>query len=203
VTVSVEFHFDFGSPNAHLAHCVIPAIEARTGAKFRYVPILLGGVFKLTNNKSPVVQFADIKNKLAYDRLEVARFVRKHNLTRFKMNPHFPVNTLALMRGAVAAEIDGVSARYIEAMFRGMWEDGRKLDDPAVIVATLAGVGLDGARLVAQTQDQAVKDKLIANTESSVARGTFGAPTFFVGGEIYFGKDRLREVEEAILAQRQ
>jgi 2-hydroxychromene-2-carboxylate isomerase len=196
----VEFHFDFGSPNAYFAHRAIPAIEARTGAKFRDVPVLLGGVFKLTNNKSPIVQFAGIKNKLDYDRLEIQRFIAKHRLTQFHMNPNFPVNTLGIMRGAVAAEMDGVLMPYVEAMFRGMWEEGRKLDDPAVIVATLNETGLDGARLAARTQDQDVKDKLLANTEASVARGTFGAPTFFVGNEIYFGKDRLRDVEEAIAA---
>lgn len=198
--MNLEFLYDFGSPNAYLAHKVIPRIEARTGAKFRYVPILLGGVFKATNNKSPVVQFADIKNKLEYERLEVARFVEKHDLTQFRMNPHFPVNTLTIMRGAVAAEMDGIAAPYIETMFRGMWEQGRKLDDPAVIVATLKEAGLDGERLSARAQEQAVKDKLIANTEGAVARGTFGAPTFFVGDEIYFGKDRLRDVEDAIAA---
>jgi 2-hydroxychromene-2-carboxylate isomerase len=199
---TVEFLYDFGSPNAYLAHRIIPRIEARTGAKFRYVPILLGGVFKATNNKSPLIQFAGIKNKLEYDRLEMARFIKKHGLTRFRMNPNFPVNTLAIMRGAVAAEMDGVAAPYIEAMFRGLWEEGRKLDDPTIIVATLNEAGLDGERLAARTQDQAVKDRLIANTERAVARGTFGAPTFFVGDEIYFGKDRLRDVEDAIASAR-
>jgi 2-hydroxychromene-2-carboxylate isomerase len=198
--MNVEFLFDFGSPNAYFAHRAIPAIEARTGAKFRYVPILLGGVFKATNNKAPIVQFAGIKNKLDYERLEIARFIRKHGLAKFRMNPNFPVNSLTIMRGAVAAEMDGVAAPYIEAMFRGMWEDGLKLDDPAVIVAALKAAGLDAERLAAQTQEQAVKDKLAANTEAAVARGTFGAPTFFVGSEIYFGKDRLRDVEDAIAA---
>jgi 2-hydroxychromene-2-carboxylate isomerase len=201
MTISVEFHFDFGSPNAYFVHRVIPEIETRTGAKFTYVPILLGGVFKLTNNASPVIQFKDVKNKLEYQRLEIDRFVRRHRLTKFHMNPHFPVNTLAIMRGAVAAEMDGVLAPYVEAMFRGAWEEGRKLDDPAVIAATISAAGLDAPRLLARTQDQAVKDKLLANTESSVARGTFGAPTFFVGDQIFFGKDRLREVEEEIVAQ--
>ena len=198
--VKVEFHFDFGSPNAYFAHRVIPGIEARTGAKFHYVPVLLGGVFKLTNNKSPIVQFAGIKNKLDYDRLEITRFIKRHGLTKFHMNPNFPVNTLTIVRGAVAAETDGVLMPYVEAMFRGMWEDGRKLDDPAVIVATLKEAGLEGPRLMARTQDQAVKDKLLVDTEASVGRGTFGAPTFFVGEDIYFGKDRLRDVEDAIAA---
>jgi 2-hydroxychromene-2-carboxylate isomerase len=199
----VEFLYDFGSPNAYLAHKVIPHIEARTRATFHYVPMLLGGVFKATNNKSPVVQFAGIKNKLEYDRLEIARFIKKHGLTKFHMNPNFPVNTLAIMRGAVAAEMEGVAAPYIEAMFRGMWEGGRKLDDPAIIVATLKEAGLDGDGIATRTQDQAVKDKLLANTESAVARGAFGAPTFFVGDEIFFGKDRLPQVEEEIAAQKQ
>ncbi len=198
--MNVEFLYDFGSPNAYFAHRVVPQSETRTGVKFTYVPILLGGVFKATNNKSPVVQFAGIKNKLEYDRLEIDRFITKHALTKFHWNNNFPVNTLAIMRGAVAAEMDGVAPAYIEAMFRGMWEEGRKLDDPAVIVATLKEAGLDGERLAARTQEQAVKDRLIANTDSAVARGTFGAPTFFVDGEIYFGKDRLRDVEEAIVA---
>jgi 2-hydroxychromene-2-carboxylate isomerase len=198
--MNLEFLYDFGSTNAFLAYRVLPEIEARTGVKFTYVPILLGGVFKLTNNKSPVEQFKDIKNKLNYERLEIARFVKKHGLSKFRMNPNFPVNTLAIMRGAVAAERDGVAAPYIEAMFRGMWEEGRKLDDPAVIVDTLTEAGLDADRLTAAAQTQPVKDKLLANTQAAVARGTFGAPTFFVGEEIYFGKDRLRDVEEAILA---
>ena len=156
----------------------------------------------MTNNKSPVEQFKDIKNKLPYEHLEIDRFVKKHRLTRFKMNPFFPVNTLAIMRGAVAAEMLGVAPRYIETMFAGMWEDGLKLDDPAVIVATLNKAGLDGARLAAMTQDQAVKDKLLANTTASVERGTFGAPTYFIGKEIFFGKDRLRDVEEEIIKQK-
>ena len=200
--MNVEFHYDFGSTNAFLAYRVLPAIEARTGVKFTYVPMLLGGVFKLTNNKSPVEQFKDIKNKLPYERLEIERFVRKHRLTRFQMNPYFPVNTLTIMRGAIAAEMEGDPSRYIETMFHYMWEEPRKLDDPAVIVATLNEAGLDGARLLARTQDQAVKDKLLANTTATVARGTFGAPTFFVGDEMFFGKDRLREVEEEIVARK-
>jgi 2-hydroxychromene-2-carboxylate isomerase len=202
MTPKVEFHFDFGSPNAYFAHKVIPGIEQRTGAKLIYVPILLGGVFKLTNNQAPMVQFKGIKNKLEYQRLEFTRFIRTHGLARFKMNPHFPVNTVQVMRGAVAAEIDGQLARYVDAVFRNMWEEGLKMDDPAVITAALTQSGLDGARTLARIQDQAVKDRLLKNTEATVARGTFGAPTFFVGDQIFFGKDRLRDVEEEILAQR-
>jgi 2-hydroxychromene-2-carboxylate isomerase len=196
----VEFHFDFGSPNAYFAHKLIPAIEQRTGATFRYVPVLLGGVFKLTNNQAPMVQFKGIKNKLEYQRLETKRFIRKHGLTQFKMNPHFPINTVQIMRGAVAAEMDGRFAVYIDAVFRHIWEEGRKMDDPEVIRAALDEAGLDGVRTLQRIQDQAVKDRLLKNTEGSVARGTFGSPTFFVGEEIFFGKDRLGDVEEAIEA---
>jgi 2-hydroxychromene-2-carboxylate isomerase len=200
--MTVEFHFDFGSPNAYFSHRVIPAIEARTGAKFVYVPVLLGGVFKLTNNQPPMVQFKGIKNKGEYQMLETRRFIARHKLDKFRMNPHFPVNTVQIMRGAVAAEMDGNLARYVEAVFRSMWEDEKKMDDPAVIQAALDAAGLNGAHTLARIQDQAVKDKLLHNTEGSVARGTFGSPTFFVGDEIFFGKDRLRDVEEEIVTQK-
>jgi 2-hydroxychromene-2-carboxylate isomerase len=196
----VEFHFDFGSPNAYFAHKLIPAIEQRTGATFSYVPVLLGGVFKLTNNQAPMVQFKGIKNKLEYQRLEIKRFIKKHGLTQFKMNPHFPINTVQIMRGAVAADMDGMFAAYVDSVFRHIWEEGRKMDDPEVIRAALDEAGLNGVRTLQRIQDQAVKDRLLKNTEGSVARGTFGSPTFFVGEEIFFGKDRLGDVEEAIEA---
>jgi len=202
MTPKVEFHYDFGSLNSYLAHKVVPAVDKRAGATFTYVPILLGGVFKLTNNQSPIAQFKDIKNKLPYQRLEIERFVKKHGLTQFKMNPHFPVNTIQIMRGAVVAEMDGFGKRYIDAVFHHMWEEPKKMDEPEIIRAALDGSGLDGVRILARIQDQAVKDKLLKNTESTVARGTFGAPTFFAGDEMFFGKDRLREVEEEIEAQK-
>ena len=200
VPPSVEFHFDFGSPNAYLAHRVIPAIEERTGAGFRYVPILLGGVFKATGNRSPVEAFGGIRNKPEYERLETERFIRKHGLTRFARNPFFPVNTLQLMRGAAAAEIDGDLPRYVEAVFHHMWEEPKKMDEAEVVRAALDASGLDAARFSERVQDPAVKARLVGNTEASVARGTFDSPTFFVGGVILFGKDRLRDVEDSILA---
>ena len=192
-----EFHFDFGSPNAYLAHKVLPGIEARTGVAFAYVPILLGGVFKLTNNRSPAESLAGIRNRLDYEWLETDRFVRRHGL-KFARNPFFPVNTLAIMRGAVAAQELGVFTAYVDAVFDHMWAEPKKMDDPAVIGAALASSGLPAAELVALAQTQPVKDRLLANTTASVERGAFGAPTFFVGDEIYFGKDRLRDVEEAL-----
>lgn len=194
----VEFHFDFGSPNAYLAHKLILGIEQRSGAAFVYVPVLLGGVFKLTNNQAPLVQFKDVKNKLEYQRLEMRRFIEKHGLTQFQWNPHFPVNTVQIMRGAIVAQADGNLMPYVDAVFHHMWEAPKKMDDPAVIRAALEESGLDAARILARIQDQDVKDALLKNTEASVARGTFGAPTFFIGDEMYFGKDRLRDLEEAI-----
>ena len=196
--MTVEFLFDFGSPNAYLAHRVIPAIEERTGAPFRYVPILLGGLFKLSNNRSPVEAFAAIPHKRAYDDLEMRRFIAKHALRRFRMNPHFPVNTLKIMRGAVAAQALGCFAEYVEAVFVAMWEDGRNMDDLGEIQAVLNAAGLDAAALLEKSQDPAVKAALLANTQGAHDRGAFGSPTFFVGDEMYFGKDRLRDVEEEI-----
>ncbi|HEX4180539.1 MAG TPA: 2-hydroxychromene-2-carboxylate isomerase [Caulobacteraceae bacterium] len=194
----VQFHFDFGSPNAYLSYRVIPGIEARAGVKFEYVPVLLGGVFKMTGNQSPATAFAHIKNKPDYDRLEIQRFVARHGLTAFRMNPHFPVNTLQLMRGAVAAEVAGMFAPYVEAVFTAMWEDGLKMDDPEVVRARLDAADLPTGEILRLSQADEVKGTLLRNTEASVARGTFGIPTFFVGDEIFFGKDRLREVEEQI-----
>lgn len=198
MSATVQFLFDFGSPNAYLAHKLIAPIEARSGARFDYVPILLGGLFKLANNRSPMEANADIPLKRAYDMLELRRFVQKHGLTAFRLNPHFPVNTLLIMRGAVAAERLGCLPRYVDTVFASMWERGANMADAQVIAAELQAAGLDAGALLAATQDAAVKQALLANTEQAHARGAFGAPTFFVGDEMFFGKDRLRDVEEAI-----
>jgi 2-hydroxychromene-2-carboxylate isomerase len=198
----VEFHFDFGSPNAYLAHLVIPEIEQRTGAKFDYVPVLLGGVFKLTNNRSPAESLAGIKNKPEYERLETERFIRRHGITGYRRNPFFPVNTLAIMRGAVAAQRLGAFERYVDEIYRHMWAEPKKMDDPEVLRAALIESQFEPGRILALSQTDEVKNELRLNSERSVARGTFGSPTFFVGDEIFFGKDKLRDVEEAILARR-
>jgi 2-hydroxychromene-2-carboxylate isomerase len=198
----VEFHFDFGSPNAYLSHLVLPEIEKRTGVKFEYVPVLLGGVFKATNNRSPAQSLVGIKNKPEYERIEMNRFIKRHGITRFKSNPFFPVNTLMMMRGAVAARQLGVFERYVDEMFRNMWGDPKKMDDPGIYRAALDEAGLPTAKIVELIETQPVKDQLIANTQRSVERGTFGSPTFYVGDEIFFGKDRLRDVEELIAASK-
>lgn len=197
-----EFLFDFGSPNAYLAHRLLPAIEARTGVRFTYVPVLLGGVFKATGNRSPVEAYATIPSKLAYEQLEMRRFIARHELSEFQFNPHFPVNTLLVMRGAVATLIDGGLAAYVDAVMRAMWVEGKAMADPEVVRGALDAAGLDGARILARTQDADVKQRLIADTERAVARGVFGLPAFFVGDELWFGKDRLRDVEEEIARRR-
>ena len=194
-----QFLFDFGSPNAYLAHRVIPSIEARTGVRFEYVPVLLGGLFKLANNRSPMEAFAGIPSKMAYERMEMQRFIRHHRLSAFQFNPHFPVNTLHIMRGAVAAQQLGCLAPYVEAVYVAMWERGLKMDDPAVIGPVLAEAGLDAAALMAASQSAEVKAQLMAHTQQAHERGAFGSPTFFVGPEMYFGKDRLGEVEAQIV----
>ena len=199
---SVEFHFDFGSPNAYLSHLVIPAVEARTGVAFRYVPVLLGGVFKATGNASPAVTLRGIKNKGEYQSLEMRRFLAQHEIDRFAPNPHFPVNTLLIMRGAVAAQRQGCFERYVDEVFRHMWGDPKKMDDPEVVRAALEESELPADALLDATQDPSVKQELLANTEQSVDRGVFGSPSFFVGDELYFGKDRLRDVEEEIERQK-
>ena len=195
-----QFLFDFGSPNTYFSHRVIPEIEKRTGAEFDYVPVLLGGIFKLTNNKSPVEAFCDVKNKLEFQALESKRFCARHHITAFKHNPFFPVNTLLLMRCAVATQINGGLETYVEAVYHYMWEEPRKMDDPAVVHQSLKDAGLDADRILARAQDADVKGTLMQNTQTAVDRGAFGAPTFFVGNEIFFGKDQLRDVEEAIVA---
>ena len=197
-----RFLFDFGSPNAYLSHLVLPKIEARTGAKFEYVPILLGGLFKLTGNRSPAESLAGIKNKPEYERLESERFIRRHGITTFKHNPHWPVNTLQIMRGAVAAQAEGCFEAYVNAVFRHMWEQGLKMDDPAVIVRALKEAGLDSDKLIARSQSPEVKERLLANTQHAFDAGAFGSPSFLVDDQLFFGKDRLDDVEREIVTKR-
>jgi 2-hydroxychromene-2-carboxylate isomerase len=193
-----QFLFDFGSPNAFLSHEAIPAIEKRTGVKFEYVPILLGGIFKATNNKSPAETLAGVKNKPEFQMLETERFVKRFAVKPYSPNPFFPVNTLNIMRAAIAAQLEGVFEKYVEAAFHHMWVEPKKMDDPAVAAQALTASGLDAAKLFARAQDPDVKAKLIENTQGAVERGAFGSPTFFVGREMFFGKEQLREVEEMV-----
>ena len=196
---TLELIFDFGSPNAYLAMKALPELLDRTGADLLITPCLLGGIFKATGNKAPMIQYADAPAKLAYENLEMRRFIEKHGLHKFRLNPHFPVNTLTIMRGAIVADDEGVLDDYIDAVNRAMWEDALKMDDTEVIATFLSANGFDGPALLARTQEPEIKAKLVANTEAAVARGVFGIPTFFVGDAMFFGKDRLGQVEEALL----
>lgn len=195
---TVEFVFDFGSPNAYLALPVLREIAARQGATVTLLPALLGGIFKATDNRPPMVAFGPVKGKMNYELLEMRRYIARHGLTSFRMNPHFPVNTLLAMRGMIAAQELGVEDAYVGAVLKAMWEDGEKMDDPEVFARVLDAAGLDGAGIVALSGEDRIKQRLAANTEGVVARGVFGIPTFFVGGEMFFGKDRLGQVEEEL-----
>ena len=198
LSTNPQFLFDFGSPNAFLSHEAIPAIEKRTGAKFEYVPILLGGIFKSTNNKSPAETLAGVKNKREFLAIETERFIKRFQVQPYVWNPFFPVNTLNLMRAAVAAQFEGVFEKYVEAAFHHMWREPKKMDDPEVAAKALTSSSLEGAKLLARAQEPDVKAKLLENTQSAVERGAFGSPTFFVGNEMFFGKEQLREVEEMV-----
>lgn len=197
---SPQFLFDFGSPNAYLSHLVIPGITERTGVRFDYVPVLLGGIFKLTNNRSPVEAFGGVRNKLEFHALETRRFVARYHIKPYTMNPFFPVNTLLLMRGAIAAQLEGVFEAYVDAAFHHMWNEPKNMADPEIATQAMTASGLDAARLFARTREDEVKNRLMANTQAAVERGAFGSPTFFVGDEMFFGKEQLRDVEEMLLA---
>ena len=198
MTKTVDFYFDFASPNAYLSHQVVPGIEERTGTKFNYIPVLLGGIFKATNNKPPMEAFFGILNKNEYQSVEMKRFQERYGIDKFKMNPHFPVMSLQIIRGAVGAQQDGYLDKYIDEVLKHMWEEPKKMDDPEVIKEAFTESGFDADRLMNQIQDPDIKAQLIENTEKAVKRGTFGIPTFFVGDDIYFGKDTLWQVEEAL-----
>jgi 2-hydroxychromene-2-carboxylate isomerase len=198
MTKRLEFIFDFGSPNAYLAYRALPPILARTGAELVITPCLLGGLFKLTDNRPPLVAFAGVKGKVEYEKLEIKRFIAKHGLTKFRMNPHFPVNTLMLMRGLVAARLRGEEAAYLEVGLQGLWEEGLKLDDKEVLARRTAEAGLDATRLLEDAQLPEVKQSLVETTDAVARRGAFGIPTFFVGEEMFFGKERLAQVEEEL-----
>ena len=194
MTKTVEFFYDFGSPTVYLAATQLPDIAASVGATIDWRPMLLGGVFKSTGNQSPVV----VPAKAAYMNNDLKRFAKRYGVP-FRFNPHFPINTLALMRGAVAYQDDAVaSSTYRDAIFRAIWVEARNLNEPDVIGQVLSDAGLDPAELMNRIGQQTVKDQLIANTEEAVNRGVFGAPTFFVGEQMFFGQDRLDFVAEAI-----
>ena len=198
MTSTIEFIFDFGSPNAYLAYKALAPVAERHSADIKILPCLLGGIFKETGNQAPMLAYQGIKGKLEYDRLEFSRFLTKHGISDFKFNPNFPVNTVMLMRGAIVAEMEGILDRYVEAGLKMMWEDGLKMDDPEVFVSALDDAGFDGAHFAKRIQEDDVKAKLFENTAAAIERGTFGIPTFYVDGEMYFGKERMGQIEEQL-----
>ena len=195
MTRTVEFFFDFGSPTSYLAWTQLPRLCAEEGATLVYRPMLLGAVFKATGNVSPV----SVPAKGRWMRQDMARWVARHGAS-FTMNPHFPINTLTLMRGAVALQLQQPAQfeRYVDVVYRAMWQQPCNLGDAAVLAQVLQGAGFDAEALLASTQQAEVKAQLVANTEEAVARGVFGAPTMFVGEQMFFGQDRLDFVREAL-----
>ena len=194
---TIEYFFDFGSPTSYLAWTQLPKIVAETGARVVWRPMLLGGVFKATGNASPVTVAA--KGRWMND--DIARWAERYGVA-FRFNPHFPINTLTLMRGAAGLQIRDPErfAHYVDVVERAMWETPQNLGDPAVLAAVLAEAGFDAEAFAALVADPEVKGRLVATTEEAVSRGVFGAPTFFVGDRMFFGQDRLEFVREALLA---
>ena len=194
----VEFLFDFASPNAYLSYHVLREVAERQRVELVLTPVLLGGLFKLTNNQAPMLAFGEVKGKLEYDMLETQRFIDAHDLNKFVFNPHFPINTITLMRGFIAAQEMGVVDQYVEANLSAMWEQGLNMGDPKVAAGVWQSAGLDAAGLAEAIQTQPVKDALLQNTQQAADRGAFGVPTFFVGDEMFFGKERIIQIEQML-----
>jgi len=191
----IAFYFDVGSPAAYLAWTQLPRIAEEAGARIAYQPFLLGGVFQATGNRSPM----EVPAKGRYMQADLERFARRHGVP-FRHNPHFPINTLMLMRGAIGLQMRQPQKMmpYVDAVMRAIWVDGRNMNDPATVGEVLQGAGFDAQQLLALTADPEVKERLKAVTQEAVARGVFGAPTFFVGDQMFWGQDRLDFVKEAI-----
>jgi len=200
--MKVDFIFDVASPNAYFCHKLIPEFKKRTGVEFEYVPCLLGGIMKLSGNQPPFVAFADIPNKNKYQSLEIERFIKQHQLKEFKFNSSFPMNTVQLQRGALAAQELGIFERYLEVILEAMWEKDINLADLDILKSTLSENNIDAESLIKIITSQACKDKLITNTTDAVNRGAFGVPTFFFDEQIFFGKDHLYQLEEYINSKR-
>ena len=197
VTKTIELIFDFVSPNAYLVWQPLRALAARQGAQIKITPAFLGGMHKLTGNAPPFIRDDEVKGKNAYASLEMQRFIAKHGLHRFKMNPKFPFNSINLRRMLVSLQGDD-QIKFIEALTPAIWEEGLDVTDAAAVAAVLAKAGFDAESLAAKAQDPAIKQAVIDNTEQAVERGTFGIPTFFIGKEMFFGKERLGQIEEML-----
>ena len=195
---TLDFYYDFGSPNAYFAWKALQGVSARTSLKVIMHPVLIGGIFKSTGNQPPWQAFGNVPNKMKYMQLEIQRFIKAHKLTEFKFNSAFPINTLLAMRGAIAAQEIGKHDIYYPAVFKAIWEDDKNISQPDVLAKVLNDAGMDGAAIVAATQTSEVKQALIETTQACVDRGAFGLPVFFLGDDIYFGKDRVWQIEQAV-----
>ena len=195
--MNVDFIFDFASPNAYLCHKAIQNLEKTHDIKFNYIPCLLGGIMKLSNNQPPMVTLADIPNKLKYE-FDTAfnRFMKEHNITKFKMNEHFSVNTISLIRGAIVAQKNDFFGSYVEIVLSGLWEQSLKLDTPEALHELLNNNDCYPDLVIEGIAKDEIKAELIANTSEAVEKGAFGIPTFFVENEMFYGKDSLRELKE-------
>ena len=195
--MNVDFIFDFASPNAYLCHKAIQNLEKTHDIKFNYIPCLLGGIMKLSNNQPPMVTLADIPNKFKYE-FDTAfnRFMKEHNITKFKMNEHFPVNTISLIRGAIVAQKNDFFESYVEIVLSGLWEQSLKLDTPEALHELLNNNDCYPDLVIEGIAKDEIKAELIANTSEAVEKGAFGIPTFFVENEMFYGKDSLRELKE-------
>ena len=194
MTVELEFYYDFGSPTAYLAFKRLGQLAEQYDLRITYMPILLGGIFKATGNTSPVAIPAKGSYMVEHD---LPRFARRYGVA-LNFNPYFPINTLNLMRGAIAADRLGCGADYREAVYNAVWVEAKNMGEPEVVAEVLAAAGLDARALAELSQDPEVKAELIQRTEAAVQRGLFGAPTLFIGDQMFFGQDRLDFIEEAL-----
>ena len=198
---AIEFYYDFGSPKSYFVHKLLPGIAEKYNVTVVWKPMLLGGVFKLTNNQSPMDRFKDVQGKLAYEKHETDRFVKRYSLA-YQPNPHFPIMTIGVMRGAIYTAGTDFDALYRDTVFKAIWEDQQKMDDPEVIRLTLNSALLPANEIMAATQTAKVKSELIELTNEAVSRGIFGAPTLFLGDEMFFGKESLWEIEYILRQQK-
>lgn len=195
----VELVFDFVSPNAYLVWWPLRELLNRYEAGLDVVPVFLGGMHKLTGNAPPMIRDKDVKGKNAYAMLEMQRFITKHGLTKYRLHPQFPFNSILLQRMLYAADQDGRGVQFVEALLRPIWEDGLDISSPEAIGAAVSAAGFDAADLFARAQSDEVKQGLVANTDKAVERGAFGIPTMWVDGtEMFFGKERLGQIEELL-----
>ncbi len=195
--MNVNFIFDFASPNAYLCHKAIKNLEETHDIKFNYVPCLLGGIMKLSNNQPPMISLAEIPNKMKYE-FDTAfnRFIKEHNIEKFRMNEHFPINTLLLIRGAIVAQKNYFFESYVETVMNGMWEQSLKLDSPEALHELLTKHNCKADFVIEEISKDEIKSELISNTNNAVEKGAFGIPTFFVKDEMFYGKESLRELKE-------